>query len=150
MALYLFPSPQVVRQQRALEEAPVLSLWTRVKRDVPSTVLRTNDGSTWEEWVGSWPITRNPAVRDWFGARGFSTMGSDQSAFAAATRLYLGGHTYIIDDTLKTELENAVTAEAPSGYGAFIVAAPPGSVFTGDEIILSGHSADVPRKTTSV
>lgn len=137
MALYLFPSPQIARTQTALETEPVFSLWTRVHRDIPSTVLRRSDGTTWEEWVGTWPGTEDPRVRFLFGGSGFNTMGSDQSAFQPATRLYIGGHQYIIDDTLKNELTAAVTAQAPAGYGANIAAAPPGSVYTGDEVILS-------------
>lgn len=140
MALWLFPSPQIVRLQRALEEQPVFSLWTRVKRDVPSTVLRLNDGVTWNEYAGAWPQTVDPRVQFLFGSKGFNAMGSDQSAFAACTRLYIGGHQYVIDDTLKNELTAAVTSFAATGYGAFILAAPPGSVYTGDEIILSNSN----------
>lgn len=145
MALYLFPSPQIARSQTPIESEPVFSLWTRVKRDVVSTVLRKADGATWEEWAWAWPHLQSPAATYFFGGRGFSTMGSDQSAWSAATRLYLGGHVYVIDDNLRTELLNAVTAEAPSGYGAFIVSAPPGSVFTGDEILLSGRTSDTAK-----
>ncbi len=149
MALWLFPSPQVVRLQRALGAQPVLSLWTRVHRDVPSTILRQADNATWEEWPGTWPGYENPGVKYLFSGRGFNTMGSDQSVFSPASRLYIGGHQYVIDDTLANELQAAVTSYAPSGYGAYITAAPGGSVFTGDEVILSGYTSESPRKTTS-
>lgn len=140
MALWLFPSPQIVRIQRALEDQPVFSLWTRVKRDIPSTVLLRSDAVTWEEWPGASPQLHSPSAKYHFGARGFSTMGTDQSAWDPPKRFYVGGHNYVIDDTLKAELIAAVTSLAPTGYGAYIIAAPPGSVFTGDEVMLSGYA----------
>lgn len=143
MALWLFPSPQIVRQQRAFEEQPIMSLWTRVKLDIPSTVILNGDGVTWEEYSGSWPGTEMPSLTFHYGGRGFNAMGSDQSGFVAAKRLYIGGHNYVIDDNLKNELSAAVTSFAPSGYGAYITAAPPGSVYTGDEIIFSGRCSDI-------
>ena len=143
MSLWAFPSPQIVRTRRSLEEQPIFSLWTRVKRDIPSTVILNGDGVTWEEYSGSWPGTENPALTYTYGAHGFNTMGSDQSGLVPAARLYIGGHQYIIDDTLKAELVAAVTYYAPSGYANYITAAPSGATYTGDEIIMSGRSAEL-------
>lgn len=142
MALWLFPSPQIVRIQRPLEPEPVFSLWTRVHRNIATTLTQLPNG-TWEEWPDVWPQTRSPRNKFFFSTTNgdggcFNTMGSDQSAFVTPLRLYIGGHQYIIGDTMRAELLAAVTPAAPSGYGAFIVAAPPGAVYTGDEITLSG------------
>jgi len=140
--LWLFPSPQIYRINYPLETEPVFSLWTRVHRGVPSTVIRNSNG-VWEEWIGPYPWTENPRNKYLFGPRGFETMGTDQSAWSAPQRLYLGGRTYVIDDILAEELMNAVTTNAPTGYGTYITLAPPGSVFTGDEILLSGYASDI-------
>lgn len=69
----------------------------------------------------------------------FSVMNSNQSLWDTPQRLYIGGHNYVIDDALRNELLAAVTQQAPNGYGAYIQAAPPGAVYTGDETILSGY-----------
>ena len=119
-----------------------MDLFTRVKIDVPSTLIKDTNGN-WIEFVDTWPMTYNPANKFFFGAHGFSDQGSNQSAFQTPQRLYIGGHQYIIDNTLKNELTAAVTSQAPAGYGAFVAAAPPGMLFTGDEILLSGYMSDM-------
>jgi hypothetical protein len=66
--------------------------------------------------------------------------------FFQPLRVYLGGHTYIISDALKTELLAAVTAQQPTGYGAFISAAPASAKPVGDEIILGGkYQGEFPK-----
>lgn len=64
--------------------------------------------------------------------------------FATPLRCYLGGHNYVIDDGLRTELLSATTAQQPAGYGAFIFSAPAGAHFTGDEIFASGYTPTNP------
>lgn len=121
----------------------MFSLWTRVHRDIPTTLLQLANG-TWEEWPDVWTQTRSPRNKFFFSTQKgdggcFNTMGSDQSGFLTPTRLYIGGHVYVVGDTLANELRAARTPAQPTGYGSFLVAAPPGSVYTGDEIILSGY-----------
>lgn len=126
-----------------------MSLWTRVKRDLPSTIIRNSSG-VWEEWPGASPYTENPRNKFLFTGQGFNTMGSDQSAWSAPQRLYLGGHQYVISLVLAQELWAATTSNAPNGYGAFTAVAPAGSVYTGDEIILSGYASDMGGKPANV
>lgn len=149
MSLWLFPSPQVIRVKIPLESRPIFSLWTRVHRDVPSTILLNQQGQ-WEEWPYAWPQTENPRNKYLFSHQSgdggcFSTMGTDQSLWTYPQRLYLGGHQYIISDKLANELQVATTTYQTGGYGSYIIPAPPGSVMTGDELMLSGFDDVHPK-----
>ena len=116
MSLWQFRVP--TRFQHDLEGLATWSLWTRVRRSRPPALVRHESG-TWEE-LASLPM---PVVPEAF------TGTSD-----TYQRLYMGGHNYIINDALKTELEAAVTAQEAGGYDAYIEAAPGGAVETGDEL----------------
>jgi hypothetical protein len=74
-------------------------------------------------------------------------MGSDQTGFEPATRLYIGGHQYVISDALRSELLLASTPAQPNGYGQFIVPAPANAQYTGDEIVASGSCDGFGRGT---
>lgn len=68
--------------------------------------------------------------------------------FESPLRIYRGGHVYVIDDTLKTELTNAVTTQEPTGYGAYITAyTGPTTTNIGDEIAVSGRTSDLEQGT---
>lgn len=148
MALWSFAPPS--DQVRKFETRPVLSLWTRVSFLAGSTLVQNRD-LTWTQYDIAAPGTMvDPANSIFFGPSGFSggnILGSVSSAtmgFFTPLRVYLGGHTYVINDALKAELVAASTAQHPTGYGAFILALPAGAKFTGDEIMASGYTSSDP------
>lgn len=149
MALWLFSPPPGL--QIPFERKPIFSVWSRVKINVGSTVVQNFD-STWTQYDGFAPETFvNPVNSEFFGRRGFSggsqgTVTSAQMGFFQPIRCYLGGRNYILSDVLRNELLAAVTAQQPSGYGAFISPAPASSKPVGDEIILEGkYLAEYPK-----
>lgn len=149
MALWFFSGP--IGLTIPFERKPMFSVWTRVKVNVGSTVVRNFDG-TWTQYDGFAPETFVNAINgEFFGKRGFSggsqgTVTSAQMGFFQPLRVYLGGRNYVISDAMKTELLAAVTAQQPGGYGAFISAAPASAKPVGDEIILSGkYESEYPK-----
>ena len=148
MATWLFSPP--ARLEIPYEPNAVLSLFTRVKYTRGSTIAQLPDTS-WVEYEGTSPQTVNPANIHFFGARGFADPHSQAANWVTPLRYYVGGHTYRLDDTLKGDLEAAVTTQEAGGYGAYITA-DDGSLdhqAVGDEIMLSGHNTWVARKVTS-
>jgi hypothetical protein len=159
VSLWRFDPPVRVLQPLSMDHP----LWMRVKEKQPSAVVQTADG-TWAEYVAL-PSTIDANADYLFGrtdrspipgGRGFNVSSDPKGnpvdtiadyGFQSPLRIYRGGHVYCIDDGLRTELLNAVTTEAPTGYGAYIVAAPGGSVFTGDEIIKSGRTMEFEQGT---
>lgn len=137
--LWLFRTPGRITHD--LEGRFAWSIWTRVKVTDPVAVVQHADASWTEEFPLPWTLI--PSNKYLYGKHGFSN--GDNIAFDVPKRLYMGGHTYIIDDTLRGELESAVTTQEPAGYGAYITAAPQGSVFTGDEIIASAYQTEAGR-----
>lgn len=109
-----------------------------------------NTDLTWTQYDVYAPQTQvDPANKFFFGFQGFSggvlgTVTSATMGFNTPVRLYIGGHNYVIDDALRTELLSAVTTQQPGGYGAFIGTAPAGAHFTGDEIFASGYTPTNP------
>jgi hypothetical protein len=155
VALWSFAPPSDTTYP--FESRPILSIWTRLSVKAGSTVVQNPDG-TWTQYDRIAPQTAvDAASKYFFGPAGFSGMtagatgstvatlygsvSSGRMGFATPIRCYLGGHTYVIDDLLKAELSSAATVQHPSGYGAFIFAAPARATFTGDEIIASGYTA---------
>jgi hypothetical protein len=152
MALWRFITP--VAYRAPLEDRPIMSLWTRVKSDTGSTVIQKTD-NTWAQFDGAWPQTLDSSVLYFFGPKGFAGLSqapitSAALGFDSCKRLYLGGHVYIINDALKSELLSAVTQQYPSGYGSFIVSAPVGAQETGDEIMKSGRNSTFDQNTKVV
>lgn len=136
MAVYAFIPPA----RRSLRHDPSgrrFSLFGRVARTGGTAVVRKRDNS-WEEF-DVLPGTLNPTNRFTFGARGFA--GTAPDGWDWPLRLYMGGHRYVIDETLRTELLAAVTAQEPAGYGAYISATT--DPYTGDDIIASGVYAQM-------
>jgi hypothetical protein len=147
VALYTFTVPAGVT--RPFESRPVFSIWTRISFRAGSTLIQNPD-ATWTQYdVYSPQNQTDPANKFFFGAQGFSggvlgTVTSATMGFATPLRCYLGGHVYVIDDALRTELLSASTTQQPGGYGAFIGTAPAGAHFTGDEIFASGYTVTNP------
>ncbi len=147
MALYTFSVPAGVT--RPFESRPVFSIWTRISFQAGSTLVQNPDTS-WTQYDVYSPQTQaDPANKVFFGPQGFSggvlgTVSSGTMGFPTPLRCYLGGHNYIINDALRTELLSAITSQQPAGYGAFIGTAPAGAHFTGDEILASGYTATNP------
>jgi hypothetical protein len=149
MALFTFVPPSDVTRQ--YEQRPMLSLWTRVSFYAGSTVVQKSD-ATWVQYdVFGNPTEEEAASKFWFGPQGFgglNTVTNPTSAtfgYNTPIRVYKGGHVYVIDDALRTELLAASTVQHSGGYGAFITNAPSGAAFTGDEIIASGWVAEFGR-----
>jgi len=145
MAFWRFEPPK--RLQIPYESEPKLGLWTRIKVTVGSTVIRKQDGD-FIEFEGDYPQTLDPSAEHLHGPRGFS---GSNAAFEGALRLYHGGHAYFIDDTMKAELEAAVTTQEPTGYGAYITGPlVEGSGWIGDEVALHGTNSTVQARATGV
>lgn len=149
MALYNFVPPSDVTRQ--YEQRPMLSLWTRVSFYAGSTLVQKSD-TMWVQFdVISSATEDSASSKFWFGPQGFgglNTVTNPTSAtmgYNTPLRVYKGGHVYVIDDALRTELLAATTTQHASGYGAFITNAPAGAKFTGDEILASGWVAEFGR-----
>jgi hypothetical protein len=149
VALFTFTPPSDVT--RTYENRPILSLWTRVSFRAGSTLVQRSD-ATWAQYDVISPSTEDGASsKFFFGPQGFgglNTLTSPTSAtmgYNTPLRVYKGGHVYVIDDALKTELTAAVTTQHAGGYGAFITNAPAGAAFTGDEILASGWVSEFGR-----
>lgn len=147
MALWRFETPN--RVTVPFDGTPNrVGLFTRYTFEVGAGLVQLPDTS-WREYADGIPSTIVPANRHFYGATGFADNANQAANYQVPLRFYLGGHLYIIDDTLKTELEAAVTTQEAGGYGAYISAALGGDTFTGDEIIKSGHRWGSPRTVTS-
>lgn len=149
MALFNFVPPSDVT--RTYENRPILSLWTRVSFRAGSTLVQKSD-ATWAQYDVFSPATEDGASsKFWFGPQGFgglntvTTPTSATMGYNTPLRVYKGGHVYVINDALKTELLAAVTTQHATGYGTYITNAPAGAAFTGDEILASGWVSEFGR-----
>lgn len=136
--LYAFNTPGRVQIDLEGLGGNVWSLWTRVHRLLPVALVQHQDGS-WEEF-SSLPFTINGPNKFLYGASGFYN--SDNVSFDDPIRVYLGGHQYYVAEAQRAELLAAVTAQEPTGYGAYLAASPDGACETGDEFMASGKDTD--------
>lgn len=131
-------------------------LWARVSQKQGVAVVKHADG-TWAEYPAL-PSTIEAGADYVFGrtdrssvprGRGFGVTQDSHGTnletpesreFQSPLRIYRGGHVYVINDAMKTELTSAVTTEEAAGYAAYITAG--GTTYTGDEIIASGRTPE--------
>lgn len=159
MALWTFRTPN--RVSEPLDDRH--PLWRRVSNDVGVSLVKEADG-TWREYqdlpqhldagadyvFGRTDRSSIPTGRG-FGVsqdgRGTNLESPNDREQRSPLRIFRGGHTYIISDSLKTELEAVVTTEEPTGYDAYISAAAGDAVETGDEIMCSGRTCEREQDT---